>query len=450
MIPVFKAGDHGDPSNYRPISILVVISKIAERAVFDQLYNYLNDNGLININQSGFRPIHSTSSALINITEDWYDEIDKGNLIGLCLLDLKKAFDTVNHEIFLDKLKLYGISKYCIQWFRSYLTGRSQCTTVDGILSDTCEITCGMPQGSIDGPLAFLIYINDLPNYVTHCKVNMYADDTVIYYASNSTNDIVNCINEDLNVISNWLQSNKLSLNADKTEFMLIGSRQRLQSVKDDIHNVTVTINGTNIKRVNECKHLGVIIDDILSWNQQIDQVRKKSLKGMFMLKKCKCNFISQDILNMVYNAIVLPHLEYCNVVWGNCGISIANRLQIIQNRAARIICGAPWDTSSTFVLDQLNWKPLSNRHQYNVSIWIYKILNNLAPPYLSAISAYSNNKYNFRQSKNNVFIPQPKTDFKKRSLSYRGAIIWNNLDDKVTNSSNLYTFKNMLKDVVF
>ena len=225
----------------------------------------------------------------------------------------------------------------------------------------------------------------------------------------------MNCINEDLNIISNWLQSNKLSLNADKSEFMFIGSRQRLQSVKDDIHNVTVTINGTNIKQVNECKHLGVIIDNTLSWNQQIDQVRKKSLKGMFMLKKCKSNFISKDILNMVYNAIVLPHLEYCNVVWGNCGISIAKRLQIIQTRAARIICGAPWDTSSTIVLDQLNWKPLSHRHQYNVSIWIYKILNNLVPPYLSTISSFSNNKYNFRQSKDNVLIPQPKTNFKKR-----------------------------------
>ena len=119
-------------------------------------------------------------------------------------------------------------------------------------------------------------------------------------------------------------------------------------------------------------------------------------------------------------------------------------------NRAARIICGAPWDTSSTIVLDQLNWKPLSHRHQYNVSIWIYKILNNLVPPYLLTISSFSNNKYNFRQSKNNVFIPQPKTNFKKRSLSYRGAIIWNSLDDKITNSSNLFTFKDMMKDVLF
>ena len=128
----------------------------------------------------------------------------------------------------------------------------------------------------------------------------------------------------------------------------------------------------------------------------------------------------------MVYNAIVFSHLEYCNVVWGNCGISIENRLQIIQNRAARIICVAPWDTSSATVLEQLNWKPLSHRHQYNTSIWIYKMLNNLAPPYLSTGSSFSSNKYNFRQSKNNVFILQLKTDFKKRSLSYRGAILWN------------------------
>ena len=131
----------------------------------------------------------------------------------------------------------------------------------------------------------------------------------------------------------------------------------------------------------------------------------------------------------------LLSHLEYCNVVWGNCGINLANRLQIIQNRAARIIYGATWDTSSAIVLDQLNWKALSIRHEYNTIIWIFRILNNLAPPYLLTVSSFSNKKYNFRQSQNNIFIPQPHTDYKKRSLSYRGAIIWNNLDDSVRNS---------------
>jgi len=290
VVPVFKTGDPSDPSNYRPISILVVISKIIERAVFDQLYKYLNVSNQININQSGFLPSHSTCSALINITENWYSEIDNGKMIGLCMLDLKKAFDTVNHSILLKKLKMYKIGKYCIKWFDSYLSGRTQCTSVNGTLSDFNDIVCGIPQGSIDGPLAFLIYINDLPNYVSHCKVNMYADDTVIYYASNSPDDIMKCINKDLNIINNWLQSNKLSLNTDKTEFMLIGSRQRLNSVKESVDKISISINGVDIKKVHECKHLGVIIDDKLTWNQQIENVRKKCLKGMFMLKQCRAN----------------------------------------------------------------------------------------------------------------------------------------------------------------
>ena len=180
VTPIFKAGDPADPGNYRPISILPVISKVIERAVFDQLYKYLNDNNLIHVNQSGFRPSFSTSTALVNISEDWYDEIDKGNIVGLCMLDFKKAFDTVNHNILLDKLKLYGVSKYVINWFQSYLTNRTQYTCIDGISSSLHGIQCGVPQGSIDGPLAFLIYINDLPKCVSHCKVSMYADDTAL------------------------------------------------------------------------------------------------------------------------------------------------------------------------------------------------------------------------------------------------------------------------------
>ena len=150
----------------------------------------------------------------------------------------------------------------------------------------------------------------------------------------------------------------------------------------------------------------------------------------------------------MVYNAIVLPHLEYCNVVWGNCGISIANRLQIIQNIAARIISGAPWDTSSTIVLDQLNWKPLSHRHQYNISIWIYKIFNNLAPSYLSTICSFLIINTIFGQVK--IMSSYHSQKLSSKNVAYRGAIIWNSLDDNVTNSSNLFTFKNVLKDVLF
>jgi hypothetical protein len=263
VTPIFKAGDPAEPGNYRPISILPVISKVIERVVFDQLYKYLNDNNLIYVNQSGFRPSFSTATALINISEDWYNEIDNGNIIGLCMLDLKKAFDTVNHNILLDKLKLYGVSKYVTNWFNSYLSNRTQFTCVDGISSDLKDILCGLPQGSIDGPLGFLIYINDLPKLVSHSKVSMYADDTALYYASSSVDDIVKCMNEDLVSVNNWLKCNKLSLNVDKSEFMFIASRQRLATL--DNLNLTVQINGENIRKVDKCKHLGVIIDKNLT-----------------------------------------------------------------------------------------------------------------------------------------------------------------------------------------
>lgn len=445
VIPIFKAGDPSEPGNYRPISILVVISKIIERAVFDQLYNYLNDNNMININQSGFRPSYSTGSALINVTEDWYNEIDKGNLIGVCMIDLKKAFDTVNHDIFLQKLKMYKIGKPCIKWFNSYLSGRTQCTAIEGTLSSFSKITCGIPQGSIIGPLAFLIYINDLPNCMSHCKVNMFADDTGMYYASNSIDDIVKCMNYDLNNGNNWLQSNKLTVNADKCEFMLIGSRQRLANIKES-DNLKININGVDIKRVHECKHLGVIIDDNLTWNQQIDNIRKKCLKGMFMLKQCKSNHIPKNLLTTVYNAIVVPHLDYCNIVWANCGSTVSRKLQVIQNRAARIICGAKWDTPSIQVLSQLNWNTLATRQNNSMLTQIYKILHSLAPPYLNEIFKHVEHKYNFRQSKYNVNIPKPRTEYKKRSLAYRGAIEWNKIAGDLQSSNSLYTFKNKIK----
>jgi hypothetical protein len=258
----------------------------------------------------------------------------------------------------------------------------------------------------------------------------------------------MNCINDDLKVINKLLQSNKLSLNTDKTEFMLIGSRQRLNTIKSEFDNINISINGTNIKKVHECKHLGVIIDDTLTWNKQIDTVRKKCLKGMFMLKQCRANALPRNILTSVYNAIVLPHLDYCNIVWGNCGSSVSKRLQIIQNRAARIICGVKWDTSSKEVLTQLNWKSLINRQNYFCSVLTYKILNHMVPPYLNNIFIYVDMEYNFRHSKYNVVIPQPKTEYKKRSLSYRGAVNWNNLDNNVKNSVSMYCFKKQLKEL--
>ena len=193
--------------NYRPISILSVIAKILEKLIFNQLYSYLSSNSIIDVNQSGFRPQHSTATALLNVTEDWLDSLDKGDIVGMVTIDLKKAFDTVDHAILFDKLKLIGLDKRACEWFLNYLTDRRQYTVVNGVKSDELNVICGIPQGANLGPLLFTIYVNEISNCIKKCSISLYADDTCIYYPGKTTETIENVINADLIRLSKWLNS---------------------------------------------------------------------------------------------------------------------------------------------------------------------------------------------------------------------------------------------------
>ena len=259
----------------------------------------MNSNQLLNTNQSGFRPLHSTSTAMINITDDWLSSFDHGELVGVVMLDLKKAFDTVDLDILIQKLKHYGVDDKGINWFNSYLKGRSHFTTINGKNSSFRPVSCGIPQGSIIGPLIFIIYINDLPLHVSHCKVSMYADDTALYYPSKNESDLIDKINEDMTGVKEWLKRNKLSLNVEKTEFILLGTRSKLRNIHDD--KITITINGTPLKHVHTCKHLGVIVDENLIWRNHIDHVRRKALAGVHVIKKVK-NIFPQTTIKLLNN----------------------------------------------------------------------------------------------------------------------------------------------------
>ena len=209
--PIFKGGDVTDPLNYRPISVLPVMSKVLERLVFNQLYKYLNDNNLLTDSQFGFRPKFSTLLALITITENIRKALDEGLTVGFVTLDLKKAFDLIPHEVIIEKLRKYGVDSESLAWFKDYLTLRKQVTV--GNLSEPRHMTCGVPQGSILGPLLFIITINDIVKAVKHCTVSLYADDTCLYYASSNPLDLEKYVNEDLNSISKWFNCNGLLLN---------------------------------------------------------------------------------------------------------------------------------------------------------------------------------------------------------------------------------------------
>ena len=227
ITPIFKDGNRTDKSNYRSISVLPVISKLFEKLVFNQLYQYMKENGLFTSCQSGFLRLHSTLSCLLKMSDDWYNGFDLGKLVGLVFIDLKKAFDTVDHDILCEKVGHYGIQQRELSWFRSYLSNRKQFCRVSGVDSNVGEKEVGVPQGSCLGPLLFLIYINDLPQTVQHSSVTMYADDTSLCNQSRDLTQLNEAINSDLKKLETWLQGNKLSLNVAKTHSMLTSTKQK-------------------------------------------------------------------------------------------------------------------------------------------------------------------------------------------------------------------------------
>ena len=303
-------------NNHRPISVISAVAKVFERIIYDQIYAYLFEHDILSKSQSGFRSIHSTVTALLEATDSWAFDIDRGNVNAVVFLDLKKAFDTVGHTILLSKLSAYGIQENAFNWFRSYLENRTQICSVSGSLSKTCSLQCGIPQGTILGPLLFLLYINDLPNCLTNSYPRMYADDTHLTYADKDVNIIQSCLNEDLLNISKWLIANKLTLNMNKNEFMLIGSRQKLNTLTA---SPVLNINGTPLNQVSTSKSLGVLIDANLTWGSHIERLAKKVASGIAAIKRIR-QFVPPATLHLIYKALIQPHFDYCNVVWGSCG----------------------------------------------------------------------------------------------------------------------------------
>ena len=283
VTPVHKSDSTTNPANYRPISVLPVFSKILERAVHKMVYTFLQQHNLLSVYQSGFRSLHSTSTRLTDITNTLLQGIDKGNSQAV-FLDLTKAFDTLDHSVLLDKLASLGFSKASVQWFKAYLTDRTQSVVVNGSTSDPQSISFEDPQGSLIGPLLFIIYINDVPSAVKHCKIQLYADDTLLYVSSSSISDIESMLSEDLKHIIEWLNNNFLHLNYSKAKVMLTSTHQRLALVD----SFTVRAEDTVLSRATQFKYLGVMLDPYFSWNDHIDYIGRKISAKLGMLRKLR------------------------------------------------------------------------------------------------------------------------------------------------------------------
>uniref|UniRef100_A0A3B3I2D7 Reverse transcriptase domain-containing protein n=1 Tax=Oryzias latipes TaxID=8090 RepID=A0A3B3I2D7_ORYLA len=330
VILIYKSGDKHQFTNYRPVSLLPQFSKILEKIFNDKLALFIEKHNIINENQYGFRENRSTSLAIIDAVEEITNALDKKKYAAGIFIDLKKAFDTLNHDILLDKLEVNGIRGLALTWVKSYLTGRKQFVKIDEYTSETKEIRCGVPQGSILGPLLFNIYINDIFNDSKLMKLILFADDTNIFYSTDNHRELIKVVNTELNKIKLWMDYNKLSLNLDKAKVMFFGNFNPNKELSIEINNVL-------IESVTEIKFLGVFIDDKLSWKPHIRHIQTKVSKSISIVNKSK-HILGYNSRYLLYCSLILPYFAYCIEIWGNKYKSSLHPLFLLQKRAVRIV----------------------------------------------------------------------------------------------------------------
>ena len=349
IIPIYKNNDNTNFSNYRPISLLPTFSKIIERLAYNRLYKYLKQNNILTPSQYGFQKGLSTDLALLEFQNHVVTNLSNNKYCIGIFIDLSKAFDTLDHLILLNKLNQYGIRGIANNWFNSYLSNRYQYTEFMSVSSNLSKIECGVPQGSILGPLLFLLYLNDITMYCNNSTPILFADDTNLLFYDKDLNNLESKINSELKTLSSWFSHNKLSLNADKTKFILFDPHH------PNTHpNISIIMNNKQLERVNHSKFLGVFVDHKLNWNFDINNRCNQISKNLAMITRLK-NSIPTYIIKILYQTLIVPYLHYGIAAWGNVNMNskAIKRLTILQKRAIRTICKAKYNSHTNPLFKQ-------------------------------------------------------------------------------------------------
>ena len=480
VVPLHKSGDRLNPKNYRPVAILPVLSKLLERAVFIQMIDYFETNNLLHPNHHGFRANHNTTTALIQMFDTWVEAMDKEEATGVCLLDMSAAFDMVCHPVLLDKLVLYGFDKASHEWIRSYLDGRKQTVCIDGTCSPLLSLEVGVPQGSIIGPLLYIIFTNDLPETIhnhppqdepqpdhpqhsfnMHCStcgsICCFADDSSYSYSSKDSEDIKEQISEKYNTISEYMKCHELKLNSDKTHLMLLmsdASRKANPQFTISLDTQAETIEPSKCEKL-----LGCIIGQNLKFTEHIqnsDESMLKTLsKRLGALKKVSKN-TSFKTRKMVANGIILSKILYLIPLWSGCENYLLNSLQIVQNKAARLVTKCGKRTPIKSLLSQCGWLSVAQLSVYHSLLLVYKVLSTKSPMYLyTKLQGVQEAKhYETRfvlNRKRNLSIvldeeSQAECNIAKKSFKYRATSQWNALPVDIREEQTLKKFKVKLR----
>ena len=441
VIPLFKKGDRHEISNYRPVSLISCIGKVFERIVFKHMYNFLIDNNLFYNLQSGFLPTHTTVYQLIEMYEDICDALEKRKHVCLVFCDISKAFDRVWHRGLIKKLECYGFQGAFLDWLTNYLSNRNQNVLINNNKSNIGEIKAGVPQGSVLGPLLFLLYINDIADGLESIA-RLFADDTSLSYSSANLQNIEDTINRDLTKLNDWSKTWLTIFNPNKTELLFI-------STTSNSDNISFSFDGIHLNPVDSHRHLGVTLTNDAKWSAHITAIYQSCMKKVNVMRKFKY-ILNKNTLLRIYKCFILPVLEYACELWDGCSDQDKHRLESIQLEAARIACGLPVYCKKELVYNESNLELLQKRRERRKLILFYKMHNNLTPPFFQSLLpplVGDISHYPLRNS-NNYTLPNHRLSLSDRSFVPSTVKLWNSLERDKQNCRTLASFKSSLVPV--
>lgn len=441
IVPLHKTGDPMLIKNYRPVSVLPLISKILEKLMHRRIYSFVKKYEILYENQFGFRENHSTCMAIITLLDKILSALDNGNLVIGVFLDFQKAFDTVNHQILLKKLEKYGIRGIALDWITDYLNNRQQYVILNKTNSFKSIVTCGVPQGSILGPLLFILYINDIVQASDALFPIIFADDTNIFFTGTDIDETIRTMNSELSKIISWLNTNQLSLNVAKTSYMVFKSARKHFAKKEEI-----SINGIKLCQVESIKFLGVKLDSAISWKDHIQYVKNKASKitGILCLAR---KTLPRHILKTLYYSLAYPHFTYCIEVWGNAASIYLDSVFKVQKRAIRILNFMSSRSETTSVFKTLGILTLKLIYRHRIICFMFKFVKDQLPTIFSNIFTKVMNIAQ-RQTRQlyKLKVPRCKSTRYMKSIKYQGVIEWNEISNKIEHFCSYHTFKQRAK----
>lgn len=420
-----------------------------------QMIDYLTNAGLLPLHQSAYRKYHSTETALLKVCADLIEAMDSGNHVLLGLLDLSAAFDTVDQDILIERLsRSYGVQSTALNWFRSYLANRKQSVQFNGQKSSVRNLRFGVPQGSVLGPLLFLLYTADLGKLAESCGLSshFYADDSQLYASGrpSASEEVRQRMKLGIEKIARWMESNRLRMNPSKTDFLWCATRRRCHQLS----TAALTIEGASVVPSCKVRNLGVVLESDMSMTSHVNQTVGRCFRQLRLIRSC-VKALTFEAARTVINSFVLSRVDYCNGLLAGSPRCLLDRLQSVLNAAAKLLCGCrKYDHVTPLLRDRLHWLPVPQRIDFKLGLLTYRALHGMAPDYIADFcrpTSAAESGLRLRSATNyDLRIRRTPTKFGDRAFSVAGPRMWNKLPIDIRSAESLNSFKRKLKQHLF